>query len=68
MAMLSVESVVGGYHVYMDHWSPWVGNEVELDIEELNRHGWYAVVIKVSGDIVTHMPRESSTIVDYFFK
>ena len=61
--MLTVESVVRGYHVYKDDWSPSVGDEFELEIEELNRHDRYAVAIKVSGDIVGHVPREFSKIV-----
>ena len=49
MAMLSIESVVRGYHVYVDDWSPSVGDEFELD-----RHDRYTVAIKVIGDIVSH--------------
>ena len=68
VAMLSVESMVRGYHVYKDDWSPSVRDEFELEMEELNRHDRYAVVIKVSGDIVGHMPSEFSKIVYYFIK
>ena len=67
-SLLTVESVVRGYHVYKDDWSPSVGDEFELEIEELNRHDRYAVAIKVSGDIVGHVPREFSKIVYYFIK
>ena len=45
--------------MYKDDWSPPVGDEFELEIEELNRHDRYAVAIKVSGDIVGHVPRET---------
>ena len=45
--MLRVESVVRGYHAYMDRYM-------------------YAVVIKVSGDIVGHVPRKFSKTVYYF--
>ena len=51
--MLSVESMVRGYHVYMDDWSPSVGDEFELEIKKLNRHDRCAVAIEVSGDIVS---------------
>ena len=54
--------------MYKDDWSPSVGDEFELEIEELNRHDRYAVAIKVSGDIVGHVPREFSKIVYYFIK
>ena len=48
VAILSTESMVGGFHVYMGLWPPLVGDEFELEIEELDR---YAVAIKVNGDI-----------------
>ena len=54
--------------MYKDDWSPSVGDEFELEIEELNRHDRYAAAIKVSGDIVGHVPREFSKIVYYFIK
>ena len=44
-AMLSVESVVRGYHVYKNDWSPSVGGQLELEIEELYRHDRYTVAI-----------------------
>ena len=68
VAMLNVESVVRGYHVYMDDWSHSVGDEFVLETEELNRHDRYTVAIKVSGNIVSHMPQEFSKIVYYFIK
>ena len=68
VAMLHVESVVRGHHVYMDDWSPSVGDEFELETKELNKHDRYAVAIKVSGDIVGHVPCEFSKIVYYFIK
>ena len=68
VAMLSVESVVRDYHVYMDNWSPSVGDDFELEVEQLNRHDRYAVAIKVSGDIVSHVPCEFSKIVHYCIK
>ena len=68
VAMLSVENVVRSYHVYKDDWSPSVGDEFELEIEELNIHDRYAVAIKVNGDIVGHVPRDFSKIVYYFIK
>ena len=66
--MLTVESVVRGYHGYKDDWSHSVGDDFELEKEELNRHDRYTVAIKVSGDIVGHVPRKFSKIVYYFIK
>ena len=66
--MLRVERVVRGYHAYMDDWSPSVGDEFQLEIDELNKHDRYAVAIKVSGDIVGHRASGFSKIVYYFTK
>ena len=44
---------------------PQEGNEFELNIEELNRHDKYTVVIKVSGNIFGYVPCELSNIVYY---
>ena len=59
MAMLSIESVVIDYIscdcLYMDNWSPSIGEEFELEIEEFNRHNRYAMSIKVSGGILGHV-------------
>ena len=63
-----LESLVKGYHVYMDDWSPPVGNELELIVEELNRHDRYAVAIKVSGNIFEHVLHKFSKIAYYFIK
>ena len=68
VAMLSVESMVRGYHVYKDDWSPSVGDELKLELEELKRHDRYAVAIKVSGNIVNNAPRKFSKIVYHFIK
>ena len=54
--------MVRSYHVYMNDWVSPVGNELELNIEEL-KHDRYAVAINVSGDIFGHVPREFSKIV-----
>ena len=53
------------YHAYMDDWSPSVGDEFKLEIEELNKHDRYTVGIKVSDDTVGHVPRKLSKIVYY---
>ena len=39
-----------------------VGNELELNIDELNRHDRHAAATKVSGDIFGHVPLEFSKI------
>ena len=59
--------MIRGYHVYMDQWFSSTGDELELEIEELNRHDGCAVAVKVSDDIVGHVPREFSKIVKWVF-
>ena len=39
--------------MYMDTWSPSVGDEFALEIDELNIHDQYAVATKVDGRVVT---------------
>ena len=51
-----MESVVRGYHEYIDVWSPSVGNEVALEVDELNIHDQYTVATKVDGHVVTRKP------------
>ena len=68
VTMLTVESVFRGYNLYKNDWCPSVGDEFELETEELNRHDRYAVAIKVSVDIVGHVPRKFFRIVYCFIK
>ena len=62
-----MESVVRGYHAYMDIWSPSGGNELPLEVDEPNIHDRYTVATKVDGPGVTRklrfytlIPRASS--------
>ena len=56
MATLSIESVVR-----VQTGEAWL--EFKLGIDELNIHDRYAVAVKVSGDVVGHVPREFSKII-----
>ena len=47
----------------MDDYSPPVGTKFELNVEGLNKHHIYAVVIKVSGNMIGHVPRKFLNIV-----
>ena len=51
-----MESVVRGYHEYIDAWSPSVGNEVALEVDKLNIHDQYTVATKVDVHVVTRKP------------
>ena len=68
MAMLTIESMVRGFHVYRNDWSPSVGYKFELERKKLNKRDRYAAVIKVSGDIVGYVPRDFSKTVYCFMK
>ena len=37
------DSVVYGYHVYMDKWDPVIGDKFNAEIEVSNRHDRYAI-------------------------
>ncbi len=70
MAALTVESIIRGYHTYMDVWSPSVGEELSLKIDELNTHDRYAVAVEANDPcrVVGHVPREFSKVVFYFIR
>ena len=50
---VSIKSVIRGYHVYKEHWSPRVGDEFQTELEEFNEHDRYAVAIE---KVVGHVP------------
>ena len=49
---LRVESVVRGYHVYKEDWSPNIGDR--FGVEETNIHDRYAVAVVVNDRITGH--------------
>lgn len=54
--------------MYMNKWSPHIGGEFQVEIEELNRHNRYAVAVKVNEDIVGHVPKKHSKVFYYFIR
>ena len=52
----SIKSVLIGYHAYMDVWSPLVGDEFPLQINELNIHDRRAIVTEVACCVVGYIP------------
>ena len=52
----------------MNDWTPAIGDEFQAEIEELNVHDRYAVVVKVNDNIVGHVPREFSKIFYHFIR
>ena len=53
---LRVESVVRGYHVYKEDWSPNIGDRFGVEVEETNIHDRYAVAVVVNDRITGHIP------------
>ena len=62
MAMLSIESVVRGYHVYMDDWSPSVGDEFELETEEQTGTLWRSKSLAILSAVCLANSRRLYTI------
>ncbi len=64
----SFRSVVRGFHVYKDVWSPTINHELPTQQEHGNPEDQHAVAIvkAVVGDVVGHAPREISRICWHF--
>ena len=45
MDVFEVESSVRGHHVYMQEWTPFIGEKLECQREETNEQDPYAVAI-----------------------
>lgn len=43
---IKVDGVVRGHHVYKFIWTPFIGKELVLELEERNEHNGYAVSVK----------------------
>lgn len=56
------ESVIRGHHIYKHVWTPFVGEELELDQEFGNSYDHFAVVVKKNDTVVGRVPRELSRI------
>ena len=64
-----LDSFVRGYHVYMDIWTPKVGDEnFCLKSENENQHEKFAVAIVLEERIVGHVPKNLSKIFHQFMK
>ena len=65
MDSLHVDSVIHGLHVYKAIWTPFVGETLRVEQEAHNPEDRFAVK---AGAIVSHVPREISSIVWYFME
>ena len=68
MKELHKDSVVRGHHVYKSIWTPVIGEELNLECKESNKHDEYAVAVRKNGETVGHMPHSFSRISWYFLK
>ena len=55
---LSIDSVIRGHHIYKDIWTPFIGEQLDLQHELNNAYDRYAVTIIKKDEIVGRVPRE----------
>ena len=63
----SVESTVRGHHVYKTQWTPIIGEDLCVQIEEPNTFDRFAVAVLKDGVIVGHVPRELARLTCWYF-
>ena len=63
-----IDSMVRGYHVYQDVWTPAVGERLQCVREEDNAEDRYAVAVTRDGVTVGHLPRRISTLCLLFIR
>ena len=73
MDVLEVESSMRGHHVYMQEWTPFIGEKLECQREEANEQDPYAVatVKRTAGHrtkVVGHVPRRISAACSLFLQ
>ena len=57
-----VETVVHGYHLYMEIWDAAIGETLQCEQEGKNIHTAYAVAVVKGGDVVGHVPHTISSV------
>ena len=62
------ESMVRGYHIYQDVWTPVMGEHLQCVREEDNAEDRYAVAVTKDGVTVGHLPRRISTLASLFIR
>ena len=64
-----LQSCVRGYHVYGEHWSAFLGEELTCQREIGNVLDRYAIAVKKdTGEIVGHVPKKISRICSWFLQ
>ena len=57
----SMESMIRGYHVYQNIWTPTTGEELQCARELSNLQDPFALAVTKSGIIIGHLPRKISS-------
>ena len=65
---LEVQSYVRGYHAYKDIWNPRIGEVLPLEPEPNNSEDRFAVAIKRTGSVVSHVPLNLAPLVSAFLR
>ena len=63
-----IESSVRGHHIYKSTWTPEIGEELAVTMEEDNSFDSYAVAVAKNSSVVGHLPREISRISWFFLQ
>ena len=64
-----IQSCVRGFHVYGEHWTAFVGEELTCQRERGNVVDRYAVAVeKATGETVGHVPKKISRICSSFLQ
>ena len=69
-SLLTVESIVRGYHVYKSSWNPSTGDGFDVCVDEFNEKDRYAMKIVINEKTATvgHVPIGLSKIFYYFVR
>ena len=54
--MYAYSSVIRGHHVYKETWTPFIDEELTMDVEEDNPYDQHMVAVLKNGELVGHMP------------
>lgn len=68
LSVAEVQSYIRGYHVYMDVWTPSIGETLLLRREPENPNDKSAVAVVNDGEVVGHIPYNMSNIVSQFLR
>ncbi len=58
--VFNLDSAICGHHIYQRIWTPTVGEQLQLRLEENNKNDPRAVAVLTHGVIVGHLPRKTT--------